>query len=287
MPKGGSVSDSIEALIDVLQPSRLSAVVDIGANPIDGDPPYKSMLVRELCKLVAFEPQPDALALLTASAGAHETYLPLAVGDGREHILRVTRASGMTSLLEPDRDRLALFNGFSEWGSVLKRVPVRTTRLDDVPQVRDMDYLKIDIQGGELMVFQNAVEKLSKAVMVHTEVSFVPLYEEQPTFGDIDLELRRQGFIPHALAALKRWPIAPVIYGGDFRIAKNQLLEADMVYVRDFRYSDQLSDDQLVNLAILADAVYGSTDLACHCLTLLAQRGAIAIEAPGNYLSIL
>jgi hypothetical protein len=33
-----------DPLFDLLQPARLTAVVDIGANPIDGDPPYKRML---------------------------------------------------------------------------------------------------------------------------------------------------------------------------------------------------------------------------------------------------
>ena len=31
-------------LYELLNPLRLTEVVDIGANPIDGDPPYKPML---------------------------------------------------------------------------------------------------------------------------------------------------------------------------------------------------------------------------------------------------
>lgn len=36
---------------EILQPQRLTEVVDIGANPIDGDPPYKPMLAAGLCKV--------------------------------------------------------------------------------------------------------------------------------------------------------------------------------------------------------------------------------------------
>ena len=32
------------SLFELLQPGRLTEVVDIGANPIDGAPPYKAML---------------------------------------------------------------------------------------------------------------------------------------------------------------------------------------------------------------------------------------------------
>ena len=45
------------------------------------------------------------------------------------------------------------------------------------------------------MVFRGAEKHLSNAVFVHTEVSFVPLYEDQPTFGDLDQELRTRGFL--------------------------------------------------------------------------------------------
>ena len=51
---------SNDGLIDLVRPERLTSVVDIGANPIDGDAPYKEMLQRRICRLVGFDPQPDA-----------------------------------------------------------------------------------------------------------------------------------------------------------------------------------------------------------------------------------
>lgn len=266
-----------------LAASRLTAVVDIGANPIDGDPPYKAMLAHGLCTLTGFEPQPDAREALLARKGPLETYLADAVGDGRTHQLRVTAASGMTSLLEPDPARLHLFNGFREWGRVLRTVSVETRRLDDIEEVGALDYLKIDIQGGELMVFEGGKSKLSQAVAVHTEVSFVPLYENQPSFGEIDLELRTLGYIPHAFASVKRWAIAPLIYSGSFRVGKSQLLEADVVYVRDFGKPELMSDEQLKHLCLVAHCVYDSTDLAHRCLLELAERRVIAHRMADEY----
>ena len=67
-----------------------------------------------------------------------------------------------------------------------------------------MDLLKLDVQGSELAIFQGGEEKLSGTVAIQTEVSFVPLYKKQPVLGDIDLELRGHGFIPHCFAALKK-----------------------------------------------------------------------------------
>ena len=42
----------------------------------------------------------------------------------------------------------------------------------------------------------------------------------------------------------------------------NQLLEADVVYVRDFTFPDKMSSEQLKHLALIAHHCYGSYDLA-------------------------
>jgi hypothetical protein len=56
----------------------------------------------------------------------------------------------------------------------------------------------------------------------------------------VDQELRIQGFIPHAFAALKKWLISPMQFGGNPTQPLNQLLEADLVYVRDFVNADTM-----------------------------------------------
>ena len=54
----------LRTVVDWLPPTRPTTVLDIGANPIDGDPPYKAMLASGLCSVIGFEPQPEALAEL-------------------------------------------------------------------------------------------------------------------------------------------------------------------------------------------------------------------------------
>ncbi|MEB3022251.1 FkbM family methyltransferase [[Mycobacterium] crassicus] len=274
---------AVSPVSDLVCCTRLTGVVDIGANPIDGDPPYRAMLDAGLCTVTGFEPQPDALAELVRRKGPLETYLPYAVGDGGTHRLQITQASGMTSMFRPDTRRLALFNGFTEWGAVIDEVDVPTCRLDDIDEIGVVDLLKIDIQGGELMTFRNGRAKLANAVAIQTEVSFIALYEGQPVFGEIDLELRAQGFVPHSFPAIKRWAIAPTVFGGNFRIGQNQLLEADVAYVRDFAYPERLSDEQLSQLAMIAFHVYGSHDLAHFCILELSRRGSTPADAGARF----
>ncbi len=109
-----------KVLWELLKPERLTEVVDIGANPIDGDPPYKAMLAEGLCRVTGFEPQEKALAVLQNLKGGNERYLPHAVGDGKPHTLNICRASGMTSLLEPDPSSLALFDALRPLAEVIR-----------------------------------------------------------------------------------------------------------------------------------------------------------------------
>lgn len=71
----------VETLIDVLQPSRLTRVVDIGANPIN-DNPYKNLLDMGGCEVWGFEPQEPAFNELMRTKRENEHYLPYAIGDG-------------------------------------------------------------------------------------------------------------------------------------------------------------------------------------------------------------
>lgn len=276
----------MESLSEILAPGRLTEIVDIGANPHGGDPPYKAMLAAGVCRVTGFEPQPEALAALQAAMGPNERYLPHAVGDGEPRTLNLCRSPGMASLLAPDAATLEVFGTLRHWGEVTGRVPVRTRRLDDIDEIERLDFLKMDVQGSELAVLRHGRGKLAQAVATQVEVSFVTLYEGQPPFGEVDLELRRQGFIPHCFAEVKHWPIAPCIVDGDPYKPLRQLLEADVVYVRDFTRPDAMGDEQLKHLALVAHHCYGSIDLVMRCLMLLARRGAVPPDAGQRYARI-
>jgi len=147
-----------------LKPTRITEVVDIGANPIDGLPHYYKMLKEEkLCNLTGFEPQEEALKKLIANSSSNERYLAYAIGNGSNQVFHICEAEGMSSHLRPNIHLLEHFGLFKKFGR----------------------------------------SKINEAVCIQTEVSFMQLYENQPTFSDIDYELRNIGFIPHCFASVK------------------------------------------------------------------------------------
>jgi FkbM family methyltransferase len=242
-------------------------VVDVGANPIDGAPPYKPLLDRGKARLVGFEPNPDALARLNKAKGKRETYLPHAVGDGGTHTLHICKAQGMTSLYRPNMELLPYFHGFAEWAEVVEERPVKTVRLDDVREIKRMDYLKIDIQGAELMVFEHAREKLADCLVIQTEVEFLPLYQGQPLFSEVEQFLRGQGFVFHRF-----WPqpgsrtLKPMVVDGNIYRGLSQLVCGDALFIKDFTRFDRLDEGQLLRMATILHDVYQSLDVVLRLL---------------------
>lgn len=277
---------SNDPLLKLLNARRLTAVVDIGANPIDGDPPYKGLLQKRGCQVTGFEPQPNALAALNTRKSDLETYLPNIIADGNPATLYVCHAPGMTSLYKPDKNKLKYFRGFPEWATIVEELSVSTTRLDDIIDENALDFLKIDIQGSELTAIGGGRRCLARAVVVQAEVSFFPMYENQPTFADIDQALHQLGFIPHAFAAINRRMILPLLDETNLHAAMNQLFEADVVYVRNFTRPDSMTDDQLKHLSIIAHHCYRSFDLAANCIFHLCQRQVVPPDSMHRYLQL-
>jgi len=277
-------SDELARLLNV---SRLTHIVDVGANPIDGPTPYKPLQDRNLCRITGFEPQASALEELNKTKGPNVTFYPYAIGDGENHTLNVCHYSGWTSTFVPSAAALDVFSFFKDNARIVAQSDIQTHRLDDLAEITDIDFLKIDIQGGELAALVHGREKLKNAVAVQTEMQFVNLYEGQPSFWEVDKEMRMQGFIPHAFASLKKWPIGPLVFGNNPTQPLNQLLEADVVYVRDFIGGRSISDEQFKHLCLIAHHCYQSFDLAGRCVGVLEKRNAIRPGSLQQYIAIL
>jgi FkbM family methyltransferase len=262
-------------------------VMDIGAACINETPVYRKLLDEGLAHLNAFEGDPRQIDRIRATYGERATVYPDFLGDGADHTLHLAQpASGMTSLLEPDPAALKFFNGFEGFGTILGTETVQTRRLDDIAGLPAIDFIKMDIQGSELGVLQNGRRVLQSCLALQIEVSFIALYRNQPSFGEVDVWMREQGFLPHCFVDVKKWSIAPTKRDGNIRRPFNQLMEADIVYIRSpFRLAE-LSEDQLRRQALIAHHCFASYDLCVHVMLELIRRGALAADVPQKYFDL-
>jgi FkbM family methyltransferase len=277
----------MRSLETLLRLDRLTEVVDIGANPIDGTPSYMGMLNQGLCRVTGFEPQPDAYLRLTKKKGHLERYFPYAIGDGRKKTLNLCRYSGWTSFLRPDHRALETFPIFKPNAEILSTLEIETKTLDSIKEIETIDVLKIDVQGSELSCLESGLKKLKSTVFVQVEISFLTLYESQPALGEVDVFMRSQGFVPHCFVDIKRHPIPPLVWNNNPWQPLNQLLEADLIYVRDFLKPESISTEQLQHMAFVAHYCYGSFDLTGRVIQILESRDCLDVGTINEYLSIL
>lgn len=284
MPQSKNTLNKVARLLGI---TELLHVVDIGANPIGSPPPYASLLSAGLARLTGFEPQEEAFNKLQKNKTPNETYLPHVVGDGAKRTLNIYKGSGFTSLLKIRQKTIRVIRGLGGSKRLLAEEALTTKKLDSMSELPGIDFLKIDIQGGELAVFQNGQAKLTNALAIQTEVAFFPLYESQPMFGDVDVFLRSIGFNFHRFIHVSQFPLGKLVYQGKWRKPFHQALDGDVVYVRDFSDPAQMSNQDLAKLALLAHACFESYDLAALCITNLESRGALTSGATQTYADIL
>lgn len=272
------------------RPERPIQIVDVGALMLDSsDPaPYSKLVTDGLATVVGFEPNQAACNELNehykVQGGAHRFY-PYFVGDGKPGVYHETNMVMTGSLYRPNRDVMSRYMNLHELCEVIAEHPVPTCRLDDLEDIGLVDYIKIDVQGAELPVFQGASKALNTALFIHTEVEFAELYEGQPLFADVDSHLRNAGFQFHTFVSLGQRSFKPMVFKKNINMGLRQLLWADALYVRDVRQFKQLQGDQLIKIALIAHEVYQSYDLAhLALLTLDEQRGSQHAQA---YLSLL
>jgi FkbM family methyltransferase len=279
---GSSIADVIGGL-GVLPSIK---IVDVGANPLAGvQGPYQTLIDNNLASLVGFEPDPTVFDELQAIKGKAQTYLPLAVGDGKRHQLRICQMSGMNSLFAPNFALLDLVHCHGLWAKVVSVVDVDTRRLDDIAEIDAMDYLKIDIQGAEMLVFENAMEKLKDCLVVHTEAMFVPMYEGQPLFSEQELFLRKLGLQVHKFFEMRGHVLKPMAVNGDLHGPLSQVFWADVIFIKDITRLDRLRPEQLLKLAIILHDVYASFDVA-HLMLEAYDRTSGTALAPA-YMDFL
>lgn len=100
--------------------------------------------------------------------------------------------------------------------SAKERRTIDTITLDDLvasdASIPPPDFLSLDTQGSELEIFQGAPLSLGNTLCIVTEVEFMPIYDQQPLFGDVCTHLAKNDFLfaklyPMLSGSLYRGPL--------------------------------------------------------------------------------
>jgi FkbM family methyltransferase len=189
------MSHRVAAASEHLAAIRLCAantLIDAGANK--GQFSLAFRYLRPRAHIIAFEPLPEAAdafeRLFAQDRAACLQRSAVAASDGAAEFHVADRADS-SSLLRPGAGQERAFGVCSR-----TTIEVPVTRLDhslDIGSLAHPILLKVDVQGGELGVFEGC-DALEEIDFIYVELSFVELYEGQPLFQDVSEYLVRRRF---------------------------------------------------------------------------------------------
>lgn len=270
------------SFFEFLNDDSMVTVLDVGAAMLES-PSYQNLVDAKRARLIGFEPDAEACKKLNETFGEPHRFYPYFVGDGKPAIFHETNWGPTGSLFEPNTPLLDKFHWLGEITRPVAQHPVMTKRLDDIDEIADVDFVKIDVQGSELAIFQNASRVIAGAVLIQTEVSFVESYMRQPMFSDVDAFLRGHGYQFHDLTTGERAfkPMLNSRSSAPYPVLRafRQKIWADVVYVKDWMHLDRLPPVKLKNMAALLHDVLGSYDLAYVALQEMDRQSGTDLAA--------
>jgi len=182
-------------------------------------------------------------------------------GDMSLHLCRKPQVS---SVYKPNKEFTNLFPDPKRF-DLLSNETIQTKKLDEI-KISNPDFIKLDIQGAELKALFGSEQTLEETFGLEIEVEFLPLYIDQPLFGDITSFLSKKGFEFIDFVNLCRWERGS--HNG-----YGQCVFGDALYLKppEFVINQKIDDKRMSSyLAILL--LYKRFDLIIRVFELLPQN---------------
>ena len=262
-------------LINLLKQTNLAiefTMLHIGARPA-GNEPFYYRLVDWFpgSRVIGVEPDETLCNHLNANTRQGIEFHPYALGSGVEsRPFYVTRNPECSSLYKPDIPLVENYVALAEPMQIVEETRIDTVTLDAFAagiNVTDVDFIQIDIQGAELDVFRAGCRVLRDVGLVVSEVEFLPIYENQPLFGDVCSFLTAQDMFFHKFLALSGRALKPFVMNNNNQFPASHIW-TDAVFIRRF---DSLPDLKLLKVGVFAE-MFGCPDVAFRCLSMYDHR---------------
>ena len=259
------------AAIQKLPVQTSITLIDIGAAG-DIEPRWKKF--EPILNYIGFEPDERSRILLQQKTNNCIKYqiMPYALWDTKGSIdIKLCNAPQVSSHYAPNREFLNLFPNSKRF-DIESSITICTEKLDDLP-VPSADFMKIDIQGGELNALKGAEKLLEKTLGLELEVEFLPLYSEQPLFGELSHFVSKCGFQFIDFVCLIRWQRKTQNGFGQCMFADALFLKSPekLIAMADF-------DNVILSKYLSICLLYNRYDLIDRIIELIGNQQAIVFE---------
>lgn len=232
---------------------------------------------------IGFEPDAQECDRLNHAAAnssgswKSEIHYPVALGVRSENLeLHICRQPACSSTLEPS-SILPLEFGRQDDFEVTDHTPLAVEPLDKFCEdngITDVDFLKVDVQGGEMAVLQGGKSIIGEHLLgLRAEVEFAPLYKQQPLFSEMEIYLREFGFYPADWVFQRYWRHNPNQEHGQYSrgsipYSRGRIVHSDILFLRDHQWIlEHMADANLKLCRLIVIALlYHQVDLAAQLI---------------------
>lgn len=245
-------------------------VCDIGASSCDPTQHIEELLNNTKSFLYGFEPNKEEYEKLKflEYKGTKEFFND-AIGDGLENYLNICAYPGWTSFLEPDTDYISKFHNFENASKIIKKVFLKTKKLDDIKFKDKIDFFKIDAQGYEFVIIEHGLNKISGALVVQLELSPVPIYKNEKNFSYVCKLMEDLKFNLHMFSNINTRTFKPMILGNNTGIGLHTIFQLDCIFVKNYHEIDKLNEEKLKKLILIMFYCYKSYDFVDYLISKL------------------
>jgi FkbM family methyltransferase len=180
------------AFLPIVPLCRNISLLDIGARDGVGWPWCTAP--NNILDVILVEPDPvEAKALEKQCQGR---VIPYALwNEETELTLNINNSPGTSSVFESNIPFLQQFDDAQRF-IVKDKITMRTKTVDGLVknnEINIIDFVKIDVQGGELAILQGGENFFKENIVgLEVEVEFAPMYKDQPLFSDVDVFAREK-----------------------------------------------------------------------------------------------
>ena len=273
------MDSTIYKLSEIIKKNKIDLsfnIIEIGAVKLDSqqEPFYQLLDIFPSSKIIGFELDKRVCEKMNREAKKGVRYFPYALGKANEkRKLYVTQNPMCSSLYKPNEELIKLYNKM-EVAYLKQETEIDTITLDyfiEQNKIGKIDFVKIDVQGAELDIFQGGINTLKNVLKIVTEVEFIHHYIDQPLFGDVCKFLEKHDMMFNKFLGLAGRALKPLVFKS-YEIP-SQHIWTDAVFIHHINKITNLSDEQTLKLSVLS-LIYGSVDLTHFCLTIYDKKNS-------------
>lgn len=269
-----SSKEVFDAISNLLAGDNIT-LVDIGA--ADGLA-SRWEKVSSLLHYIGFEPDERSNTELYNNRFSKIEVYRQAVWEHHETLkINLTKKPQNSSYYFPNRSLIDLFPDSGRF-NIEGSIELQAIKLDDL-SLKSCDFIKIDIQGGELSVLKGAKQLLKKNMGLEIEVEFVSIYSKQPLFGEIVEFLQLHNYTFLDFVNLYRWE-------RDAHSGYGQCVFGDALFLKmpEAIYKSGNCDDSAISKYLSICLLYYRFDLIATFIALLPSS---QVERLSSFLNAI